>query len=81
MMTMARSKQATETPKCPICSNDMSIEYVANFEYITGRAEWHLSFAPRMKTCGKCNAELIKHVTRWYNKVNATGAYDKPWVR
>nr|DAL25711.1 MAG TPA_asm: HNH endonuclease [Caudoviricetes sp.] len=78
---MARSNQTAETPKCPICGNDMPIEYVANFEYITGRAEWHLPFAPRMKMCGDCNGELIKAMTRWYNKVNATGAYDKPWVR
>ena len=78
---MARSKQVAEAPKCQICGGDMPIEYVANFEQLTGRAEWHLPFTSRMKMCGDCSSELIKAVTRWYNKVNATGVYNKPWVR
>lgn len=78
---MARTKQQLPTPKCPICGCDMPIEYIANFEQLTGRAEWHLPFAPRMKMCNQCNAELIKAVTKWFNKFNATGEYEKAWVR
>lgn len=78
---MARTKQVALTPKCQLCGGDMPIEYVANFEQLTGRAEWHLPFAPRMKMCSQCNAELIKAVTKWFNKVDVTGEYKKAWAR
>lgn len=78
---MARSKQVASAPTCPICGSEMPIEYVANFEQLTGRAEWHLPFAPRMKMCSQCNAELIKAVTKWFNNVDTTDEYKKAWVR
>ena len=80
-MIMARTKQVASTPKCPICGGDMPIEYIANFEQLTGRAEWHLPFAPRIKMCAKCDYELIKAVTKWFSKVNVTDEYKKAWCQ
>lgn len=78
---MARTKQVAPTPKCPICGGDMPIEYSVNFEQLTGRAEWHLPFAPRIKMCAKCDDELIKTVTKWFSKVNVTDEYKKAWCQ
>ena len=76
---MARTKREASTPKCPICGGDMPIEYIANFEQLTGRAEWHLPFAPRMKMCDKCNKDLQTTVVHWYKHVNKTDEYSKGW--
>ena len=78
---MARTKQQTPTPKCPICGGDMPIEYITNFEQLTGRAAWHLPFAPRINMCAKCDYELIKAVTKWFSKVNVTDEYKKAWCQ
>lgn len=78
---MGRSKQVAETPKCPICGGDMPIEYTTNFEQLTGRAEWHLPFAPRMKMCAKCNKDLQTTVAYWYKHVNRTNEYSKGWCQ
>lgn len=78
---MARTKREASTPKCPICGGNMPIEYAVNFEQLTGRAEWHLPFAPRIKMCAKCDYELIKAVTKWFSKVNVTDEYKKSWCQ
>ena len=78
---MGRTKQVEPTPKCPICGGDMPIEYIANFEQLTGRAEWHLPFAPRMKMCSQCNSDLIKAVSKWFKSADKTGEYAKAWCK
>lgn len=78
---MARTKQIAPTPKCPLCGSDMPIEYAANFEQLTGRAEWHLPFAPRMKMCAKCNKDLLKAANTWFVSANKTGVYNKQWIK
>lgn len=78
---MSRIKQTVDVPKCPICGGDMPVGYTANFEQLTGRAEWHLPFASRMKMCDKCNGDLLKAVGYWYKHVNKTDEYSKPWCK
>ena len=78
---MARTKQQASTPKCPICGGDMPIEYIANFEQITGRAGWHLQFAPRMNMCSQCNSDLIKAFSKWFKSAYKTGEYAKAWCK
>lgn len=44
---MARPKKEVEIPKCPICGEEMPYEAIScNFEQLSGRAEWHMSFNP-----------------------------------
>lgn len=78
---MARVKQAANLSKCLLCGGDMPTEYAVNFEQVAGRADYHLPFASRMKMCGECNADLIKGLTFWFNHVNRTGEYKKPWIK
>lgn len=78
---MAIAKATAESPKCPLCGGDMPVEYAANFEQLTGRAEWHLPFAPRMKMCAKCNKDLQTAVVYWYKHVNRSGEYSKGWCQ
>lgn len=78
---MARTKQAVDLPKCPLCGGDMPTEYTVNFEQVTGRADYRLPFASRMKMCSKCNADLIKGLTFWFHHVNKMDEYKKPWIK
>ena len=78
---MARTKQIAPMPKCPLCGGDMPVEYTANFEQLTGRAEWHLPFASHIKMCCKCNSDLLKAVGHWFRHVDSTGEYAKAWCK
>ncbi len=74
---MARPKVTKENPKCPLCGSDMLVEYGCNFEQMTQRASWHMSFNSRMTFCGDCSKELLQFIEKWYKKRNATSKYSK----
>jgi len=65
---MPRTKAELETPKCPICGQEMFIEYDCNFEMMIKRAGWYLDFDPRTKMCKKCSDELVENVNKWFAK-------------
>lgn len=74
---MPRLKSERTTPKCPLCGGNMPVEYACNFEQMTQRASWHISFNPRMTFCDDCSKELLNSVEKWYKKRNVTSKYSK----
>ena len=78
---MARPKAEKLIPACPICGNNMQVEYNANMNQIAGTADWHLDFTPRIKMCADCNRSLVEAVNKWFKKQDKTGFYKKRWVK
>ena len=78
---MARPKAEKLIPACPICGNNMQVEYSTNMNQIAGTADWHLDFSSRIKMCADCNRSLVEAVNKWFRHRDKTGFYRKKWVK
>ena len=76
---MATPKAEKLIPACPICGNNMQVEYSANMNQIAGTADWHLDFSPRIKMCADCNRSLVEAVNKGFRHRDKTGFYRKKW--
>lgn len=62
---------------CPLCGKEMQIIYGYNFEQLTQRAGWNMSFEPRMNICKDCSTELLASLEAWFKKRNKSNKYKK----
>lgn len=74
---MPRPKKEEEIIKCPICEGEMNVEYDCHMEHFLGRANWHMSFKPRLTMCKQCSDKLLLAVENWYKERNKTNHFNK----
>lgn len=69
-----------EPNKCPICGKEVKTDnFRCNFEQMTGRAGWHLTFQPKVEMCDECSRKLLDYIERWFKVCNKTDIYRKPY--
>lgn len=71
---------------CPLCGREVTggDMYQCNFEQFAGRAEWHMSFEPRITMCHECSQTLLNYMERWFKTCDKTHTYkkfSKEWKR
>lgn len=73
-------KRIEKQRTCPICGSvveDYGDLNKCNFEIMTGRAGWHMSFQPRMEMCGECSDKLLTYIEKWFLFCDKTHIYKK----